>query len=214
LYGDAPLHVHHFWTPFDTTPPFPVTMSKFSLPLSCLTHRSLKRGLTWLPTLILVAFVLFIVTRLLAFAQLFGKLGPHAGIEITQKEVFAAHKATVPDPRNPVVPKILHQIFHNWKNASDNTLPEDWANMRQMCIDRNPDWEFKMWNAENSQTFIEDTFPWFLSTYIGYRYAIQRVDTMRYFAIRYFGGIYLDLDNVSCSLCMAPHFVANKETGV
>jgi mannosyltransferase OCH1-like enzyme len=179
-------------------------MSKIGLSLSCMTHRSLKRALAWLPILLVVVFVLFIISRLLAFAQLFGKLGPHAGIEVTQTQVLAAHTAVTPDPRKPVVPKILHQIFHNWKNASDNTLPEDWAKMRQMCVDRNPDWEFKMWDVENSQTFIEDVFSWFLPTYLGYKYAIQRVDTMRYFALRYYGGIYLDLDNVNSS-SLFPH---------
>lgn len=45
--------------------------------------------------------------------------------------------------------------------------------------------------------FIEDNYNWFLPTYDSYKFPIQRVDVMRYFIIRYYGGIYLDLDNVS-----------------
>lgn len=49
----------------------------------------------------------------------------------------------------------------------------------------------------DSRTFLEDEFPWFVSTYDGYKFPIQRVDVMRYFLIRHYGGIYLDMDNVS-----------------
>jgi mannosyltransferase OCH1-like enzyme len=48
-----------------------------------------------------------------------------------------------------------------------------------------------------SRDFIAKEYPWFLSTYDGYAFPIQRVDTVRYFILRHYGGIYLDLDNVS-----------------
>jgi mannosyltransferase OCH1-like enzyme len=47
-----------------------------------------------------------------------------------------------------------------------------------------------------SRDFIATEYPWFLSTYDGYSLPIQRVDTVRYFILRHYGGIYLDLDNV------------------
>jgi hypothetical protein len=56
-----------------------------------------------------------------------------------------------------------------------------------------------------SREFIETYYPWFLSTYDGYRYPVQRVDTVRYFILRHYGGIYLDLDNVSLSPFPAPN---------
>lgn len=52
-----------------------------------------------------------------------------------------------------------------------------------------------MWYTENSRIFIEDNYNWFLPTYESYKYPIQRVDVMRYFLIRHYGGIYVDLDN-------------------
>ena len=91
----------------------------------------------------LTGLALYIIVRLLAFAQLFGKLGPHAGIEITQQEVFQLHNNVSDDPR-PAFPRMIHQIFHNWAEPGNHELPEDWARMRQSCIDKNPGWEFKV----------------------------------------------------------------------
>lgn len=40
----------------------------------------------------------------------------------------------------------------------------------------------------------QEEYPWFLSTYEAYPYAIQRVDAVRYFILYHFGGLYIDLD--------------------
>jgi inositol phosphorylceramide mannosyltransferase catalytic subunit len=56
---------------------------------------------------------------------------------------------------------------------------------------------FQLWTEQSSRDFIEESYPWFLSTYDSYRYPVQRVDTVRLFLLREYGGIYLDLDNVS-----------------
>ena len=53
---------------------------------------------------------------------------------------------------------------------------------------------------EDSRTFIEDEYSWFLEEYDNYRFPIQRLDVIKYFVIRHFGGIYLDMDNVSGQL--------------
>lgn len=103
-----------------------------------------RRLVPWLAGLGLTALVIYVIVRLLAFAQLFGKLGPHAGIEITQEQVMMLHNATDPDPRTPLIPQIVHQIFHNWKEPGKHDIPEDWARMRQSCIDRNPGWDVKV----------------------------------------------------------------------
>ena len=39
-------------------------------------------------------------------------------------------------------------------------------------------------------------YPWFLETFDGYPYPIQRADAIRYFVLHHFGGIYIDLDDV------------------
>jgi mannosyltransferase OCH1-like enzyme len=89
--------------------------------------------------LIFVLLILgFLATRLVAFIQLFFE---HSGIAITQDEIAAAHHATTPDPRPQLIPKILHQVFHDWRNES---MPPDWNDVRHTCIDLNKDWEYKV----------------------------------------------------------------------
>ncbi|TLD20551.1 hypothetical protein PspLS_08719 [Pyricularia sp. CBS 133598] len=82
-------------------------------------------------------------------------------------------------------------------------LPGDWAAARQTCIDKNPGWDVKIWHSQDSLAFIANEYPWFLSTYEGYKYPIQRVDVMRYFLVRKYGGIYIDLDN-GCEASLEP----------
>jgi mannosyltransferase OCH1-like enzyme len=55
----------------------------------------------------------------------------------------------------------------------------------------------QLWTDNNSREFIETEYAWFLRTYDGYRYPVQRVDALKYFLMLHYGGIYLDLDNVS-----------------
>jgi mannosyltransferase OCH1-like enzyme len=46
--------------------------------------------------------------------------------------------------------------------------------------------------------FIKEKYPWFLPVFDAYPYNIQRADVIRYFALAYYGGTYLDLDLVFC----------------
>lgn len=55
----------------------------------------------------------------------------------------------------------------------------------------------QIWYTDTSRQFLEENFSWFLPTYDSYQFPIQRIDVLRYFLIRHYGGIYLDLDNVS-----------------
>lgn len=99
-----------------------------------------RRWLLAILTLLAAVAVIYYVLRIIAFAQLFGLFKPHSGVQITQAEIEATHKAN-PDPRTPVVPKIIHQIFHNWHDANDETLRPDWAAARKTCVDLNPEWK-------------------------------------------------------------------------
>ncbi|TLS26550.1 hypothetical protein PpBr36_05490 [Pyricularia pennisetigena] len=184
-----------------------------------LPHR--RRVLTWLgyaTSAGIIFWLFYIVVRLLAFAQLFGKLGPHAGIAITQEQVLEAYNNNT--AKEPVIPRIIHQIYHNWKDPESKELPGDWSAARQTCIDRNPGWDVKVcapsrqqciprltcyqiWHSQDSLAFIANEYPWFLATYEGYKYPIQRVDVMRYFLVRKYGGIYIDLDN-GCEASLEP----------
>ncbi|MCJ1472476.1 hypothetical protein MMC13_001124 [Lambiella insularis] len=140
--------------------------------------------------ILLFLALFFFISRLVSFIQLFFE---HSGIALTQQEIAEAHAGTTPDPRPQVIPKIIHQVYHNWHNQS--SMPEDWQTLRQTCIKLNEDWEYKLWTDESSREFIATYYPWFLSTYDGYPYPVQRCDTVRYFLLLKYGGIYLDLDN-------------------
>ncbi|KZT12518.1 glycosyltransferase family 32 protein [Laetiporus sulphureus 93-53] len=112
---------------------------------------------------------------------------------ITELELDVPFNAT--DPWNATehgkverIPRILHQT---WKTE---TLPEKWADVSQGCRDMMPDYEYMLWTDASSREFIAENYPWFLETFDGYKYPIQRADAIRYFILYHYGGIYLDLD--------------------
>ncbi|KAJ5089702.1 mannosyl phosphorylinositol ceramide synthase CSH1 [Penicillium argentinense] len=152
--------------------------------------------------LLAAASVTYASLRTIAFARLFGLFRPHSGIRITQGEITAAYETST-DPRTPVVPRIIHQIFHNWHDPNGNTLRPDWKAARQTCLDLNPSWEHMLWTSKTSRDFIEEEFPWFLSAYDRYSFPVQKVDVVKYFVLRYYGGIYIDLDN-GCAANLEP----------
>jgi mannosyltransferase OCH1-like enzyme len=51
-----------------------------------------------------------------------------------------------------------------------------------------------LWTDETSRRFIQENYPWFLSTFDSYPYSIQRADVIRYFVLYHYGGFYVDLD--------------------
>lgn len=133
------------------------------------------------------------IARLVGFLHLFFE---HSGVTLTQQAALDAYNNNATNPRPQLIPKIIHQVFHNWRQPGNNTLPADWQEVRQTCIDLNPDFEIKLWTEESSRDFIAKEYPWFLNTYEGYHFKVQRVDAVRYFLLLHYGGIYIDLDNV------------------
>ncbi|KAK3899852.1 nucleotide-diphospho-sugar transferase [Staphylotrichum tortipilum] len=148
----------------------------------------------------LVTFLACVIPRVLFFKKLFFQ---HAGIRLTQPQVAASASDSSEDARVQHIPKIIHQVFHNWHDPGNDTLPESWATMRQGCINLNPTFEFKVWTEKMSRDFIETEYPWFLHTYDHYRYPVQRVDAVRYFLMLHYGGIYMDFDN-GCKTDLTP----------
>lgn len=60
-----------------------------------------------------------------------------------------------------------------------------------------------LWSDDASRNFIAEYYPWFLSTFDGYVYPIQRADVIRYFVLHRYGGVYMDLD-IGCRRNMDP----------
>ncbi|KAF8850223.1 hypothetical protein BDZ45DRAFT_662027 [Acephala macrosclerotiorum] len=146
-----------------------------------------------LPILLLI-FLLILAFRLVGFIGLFFE---HAGTAISQGEIWNAHfpGEGKKDERKRFIPKIIHQVFHNWKEPGNETMPGDWEEERRGCVGKNGDWEVLLWTERKSRDFIKEHYSWFLKMYDGYSFPVQRVDSVRYFLLRHFGGIYIDLDN-------------------
>lgn len=60
-----------------------------------------------------------------------------------------------------------------------------------------------MWNTTSAHEFLEEEYKWFLPTYDGYRYPIQRIDALKYFVLYHYGGVYMDLD-IACRRPLDP----------
>jgi len=57
--------------------------------------------------------------------------------------------------------------------------------------------------SSTSRAFISTEYPWFLPTYDGFSYPVQKIDALRYFLMLHYGGIYIDLDN-GCKASLEP----------
>ncbi|KAK6362009.1 hypothetical protein TWF730_005713 [Orbilia blumenaviensis] len=125
----------------------------------------------------------------LLFEDVSHDLIPKAEIDIDAPEQFSK--------RPPLVPKIIHQTY---KTAD---IPDKWKAPQKECLDLHPEYEYKLWTDDSAREFIEKEYPWFLKTFDGYDHPIMRADVIRYFALRKFGGIYIDLD-VGCKRKLDP----------
>ena len=85
-------------------------------------------------------------------------------------------------------PPILHQ---SWKTAH---LPDEFANSRKTCLNHNRNFRSLLWTDAMNRRFLKDEYPWFLETYDAYDSNIKRADSMRYFYMYHYGGVYADLD--------------------
>ncbi|PMB73317.1 Mannosyl phosphorylinositol ceramide synthase SUR1 [Beauveria bassiana] len=118
---------------------------------------------------------------------------PHTGYPLNQDQALARFKVQKQQPKN--VPRIIHQVLHNWRPlGNDSALLPEWEAQRQSCRDKNPEWEYKLWTEDMSRDLLRDEYPWFMETYENFRYPIQREQTIRYFILRHYGGIYIDFD--------------------
>lgn len=116
----------------------------------------------------------------------------------------AISRAELPAPKSgaiserpQIIPKIIHQTYIN------ESLPEHWKAPQKSCLDLHPNYEYKLWTDKSAREFIAAEYPWFLETFDGYPYPIQRADSIRYFVLHHFGGIYIDLDD-GCNRSLDP----------
>ena len=87
-----------------------------------------------------------------------------------------------------MIPKIIHQT---WK---DETIPERFAPMQKTWIEKNPDWEYRLWTDQDLDRLVHDHYRDFYEDYLAYPNPVQRSDAGRYLVLHRFGGIYADID--------------------
>ena len=91
------------------------------------------------------------------------------------------------------IPKVLHQT---WK---DSQVPEEFSDYVASWKANHPDWEYRLWTDVDNRRLIAEHYSWFLDTYDAYPKPIQRADAARYFILHKYGGMYVDLDFLSCT---------------
>lgn len=136
-----------------------------------------------LVTVLILTFLLHQVSTLLAL------LLEDASADAIQKSELPAPNSTLIEGRPQLIPKIIHQTYIN------ESIPARWLPAHQSCLDLHPDYEYMLWTDEKSLDFIEKEYPWFAPTFKSYPYGIQRADSIRYFILAHYGGVYIDLDD-------------------
>jgi len=86
------------------------------------------------------------------------------------------------------IAKIIHQ---SWKSPELPPRQKVWSATWKACF---PDFHYILWTDDDNRNFLVKFYPWFLDVYDSYP-AISKADSMRYFYLYHFGGIYTDLDN-------------------
>lgn len=87
------------------------------------------------------------------------------------------------------IPTIIHQ---SWKSCE---LPARQALWRAHCARVLPaGWTLWLWTDEDNQRLIERDFPDFLPTWNAYDTKIKQIDSVRYFYLYKYGGVYMDTD--------------------
>lgn len=134
-------------------------------------------------TVLLLTFLLHQVSTLLAL------LLEDASADAIQKSELPAPNSTLLEGRPQLIPKIIHQTYVN------ESIPTRWLAAQQSCLDLHQDYEYMLWTDDKSLDFIEKEYPWFAPTFKSYAHGIQRADSIRYFVLAHYGGVYIDLDD-------------------
>ena len=113
----------------------------FPLSPSRLIHSEMRRRLTLLLLFLSLLAGFSGISVYTFFHRIFG---PHSGIALTQKEVLQRYGDA--QPGDEKIPRIIHQIYHNWNLSSpaSETLPEDWERVSSSCRVLNSGWEYKV----------------------------------------------------------------------
>ena len=104
------------------------------------------------------------------------------------------------------IPRTIHfiwfkDLYPSHKGVTE--IPSIGSRAPERCRLFNPNYEIRIWNTTSAREFLEEEYKWFLPTYDGYRYPIQRIDALKYFVLYHHGGVYMDLD-IACRRSLDP----------
>ena len=85
------------------------------------------------------------------------------------------------------IPRIIHQT---WKVHDVHSVFEPFIRSWLLL---HPDWEYRFWTDEMAADFMRGSYPEYWEMYESFN-GIQRSDTIRYFILYHYGGVYADLD--------------------
>lgn len=89
------------------------------------------------------------------------------------------------------IPRIIHQV---WEGRIEPEMPIRLKILARTWREKNPDWEYHLWNGDEMDKLVETYFPEYLSMYKSFPYNVQRWDAIRYMILYVYGGVYTDLD--------------------
>lgn len=93
------------------------------------------------------------------------------------------------------IPKIIHKIWFNFSGKPQGEHPkEDHQKYEKECQQLNNDYTIMYWNENDANEFIKNYYSFFYPYFMSYPLKIQKVDSLRYFILYHYGGIYLDMD--------------------
>lgn len=109
-----------------------------------------------------------------------------------------------------MIPKIIHQTGP----ADKNKWHPLWHECQQSWLKHFKDFEYKLWNDEEIDNLVKESYPQYYSMYNEFPLHIMKIDFVRFCILHKFGGIYADLDmfcyqNFFKDLQNGPHLIEN-----
>ncbi|KNE93332.1 hypothetical protein PSTG_13274 [Puccinia striiformis f. sp. tritici PST-78] len=107
-----------------------------------------------------------------------------------------------PDEQD-LVPPILHHIL---LGMDRRRMPKSWTASRNSCLALHPEsanYTHHFWDDQSAEDFMRKHYSFFLRDFLDYRHNIQRADSLRYFVLHHYGGIFLDMD-LECRRSLGP----------
>lgn len=92
--------------------------------------------------------------------------------------------------------KVIHQIWFGTipnKKAAAKAL-QKLEKYRDSWLINNPTWTYMCWNLQRCNELVKYFYAHHKEMYDKYPYQIQRCDTVRYFILHRYGGLYADMD--------------------